>query len=129
MDPGYSVFGDVKVPVAIAIPFWQGDHQYPLHVFARCDWFDGDTQHVVAENATYTKLIAGVAYYLYKNNLILFDYERTWYGSDYGAGFAGPGTIGGTGPNGTSARVANVTSNNGNWGWTSGFQVVFQISY
>ena len=69
---GYSVFGDVKVPVAIAIPFWKGDHKYPLHVFTRYDWFDADTQHVIAENATYTKLIAGVAYYLYKNNLIIW---------------------------------------------------------
>ncbi len=126
---GYSVFGDVKVPLAIAIPFWQGDHKYPLHVFTRQDWFDADTNHTVSQNATYTKLIAGVAYYLYKNNLVLIDYERTWYGSDYGAGFGGPGTVGGTGPNGSSNTVATLASNNGNLGTDQRLQVVFQVSY
>ncbi len=126
---GYSVFGDVTVPLALAIPFWQGDHKYPLHVFYRQDWFNGDTDHVVSQNATYTKIIGGVAYYLYKNNLVMIDYERTVYGSDYGAGFTGPGVVGGTGPNGTSARVANVISNNGNLGLDQRLQVVFQISY
>jgi polyhydroxyalkanoate synthesis regulator phasin len=126
---GYSVFGDVKVPVALAMPFWKGDHQYPLHVFFRQDWFDADQQHVIADNATYTKLITGVAYYLYKNNLIMLDYERTWYGSDYAAGFTRPGSVGGTGYNGTTARVAATPNLNGNLGLDQRIQVVFQISY
>jgi hypothetical protein len=84
---------------------------------------------VIADNATYTKLIAGMAYYLYKNNMILLAYERTWYGSDYAAGFARPGSIGGTGPNGTGARVVAAPNLNGNLGMDQRFQVVFQISY
>ncbi len=76
-----------------------------------------------------TKLITGVAYYLYKNNLIMLDYERTWYGSDYAAGFTRPGSVGGTGYNGTSARVAATPNLNGNWGMDQRVQVVFQISY
>ena len=123
------MFGDVKVPVALGIPFWQGDQQYPLHAFCRADWFNADINHVISQDARYTKLIAGVAYYVYKNNLILLDYERTWYGQDFGAGFGGPGTVGGTGPNGTNARVANVTSNGGNLGTDQRFQMVYQISY
>jgi hypothetical protein len=126
---GFSMFGDVKVPVALAIPFWQGDHQYPLHAFCRADWFNADVNHVVSEDAKYNKLITGVAYYLYKNNLLLIDYERTWYGQDYAAGFSGafrPGTIGGTGPNGTGGRVANISTNGGIWGPTSASRWFFR---
>jgi hypothetical protein len=70
-----------------------------------------------------------LAYYLYRDNLILLGHERTWYGSDYGAGFAGPGSVGGTGYNGTSGRVCTPGSNNGNLGTDQRLQVVFQISY
>ena len=113
----------------MGIPFWKSNHKYPLHAYARFDWFDADVNHTVSQNATYRKLIAGLAYYLYKNNLVILGYERTWYGSDYGLGFAGAGSAGGTGYNGGGGRVANVTSNNGNLGTDQRLQVVFQISY
>ena len=126
---GSSLFGDARVPVALAIPFWKGDQKYPLHAFTRFDWFDADVDHVIAENATYRKLITGLAYHLYQNNMVLIDYERTWYGSDYGAGFSRPGSVGGTGPNGSTNRVAAIPSNNSNLGTDQRLQVVFQISY
>jgi hypothetical protein len=126
---GYAVYGDVKLPLSLAIPFWKGDHKYPLHAFARVDWFNADTDQVISQNATYRKLITGLAYYLYKNNIVLLAFERTWYGSDYGLGFAGPGSAGGTGYNGGGGRVCNVGSNNGNLGTDQRFQMVYQISY
>ena len=119
---GFSLFGDVKVPLELSIPFWEQDkdNKYPLHVFYRTDWFNADMNKVIARDAKYTKLIAGMAYHLYKNNLILMDYERTWYGSDYGANFAGPGTIGAGGglswPSSVTARTASLNSNGGNLG-------------
>jgi polyhydroxyalkanoate synthesis regulator phasin len=132
-NQGYSLFGDVKIPLELSIPFWQGDHRFPLHAFGRADWFNGDMNKVISRDAKYTRLIAGMAYYLYKNNLILLDYERTWYGSDYGANYAGPGTIGAGGnlswPSSVSGRLASLNSNGGNLGIDQRFQVVFQISY
>ena len=73
---GYSVFGDVKVPLALSIPYWQGDQQYPLHAFYRTDWFNADQDHEIAESAKYTKLITGLAYHIYKDNMILLAYEK-----------------------------------------------------
>ncbi|MEJ2672832.1 MAG: hypothetical protein P8168_11670 [Deltaproteobacteria bacterium] len=119
---GFSVYGDVKLPLAWSIPFWRSNHKYPLHVYYRTDWFNADLYKVVSRSAKYTKLMTGLAYYLYKHNLILIGYERTWYGQDYGI-------QGGTGYNGTGSRVANVTTNGGNLGTDQRFQVVFQISY
>jgi hypothetical protein len=63
-----------------------------------------------------------LAYHIYKNNLLLLDYERTWYGRDYGIN-------GGTGYNGTGSRVCNVTTNGLNLGTDQRVQMVFQISY
>jgi hypothetical protein len=118
----YAVYGDVKLPLAISLPFWQSDHTYPLHAFIRTDWFNADQDQVVSRDAKYTKFIAGLAYHVYKNNLLLLDYERTWYGRDYGIN-------GGTGYNGTGSRVCNVTTNGLNLGTDQRVQMVFQISY
>ncbi|MFI5329535.1 MAG: cell envelope integrity protein TolA [Desulfobaccales bacterium] len=126
---GYSVFGDVKVPLQL----WSGSDKYPLHVFYRTDWFNADQNHEIAESAKYTKMITGIAYHLYKNNMILLDYEKTWYGQDYAANFGPPGTIGAGGglawPSSLTARTVASTSNGGNLGTDQRFQVVFQISY
>ena len=120
---GYSVFGDVKVPVALSIPYWQGDQQYPLHAFYRTDWFNADQNHEIAESAKYTKLITGLAYHIYKDNMILLAYEKTWYGRDYAI-------QGGTGPNGQpTARVVSAPGNGSNLGTDQRFQVVYQVSY
>ncbi|MCL4501148.1 MAG: hypothetical protein M1438_04750 [Deltaproteobacteria bacterium] len=117
---GYSVFGDVKVPVTLSIPFWKGGPRYPLHAFIRTDWFNADPQHVIVKSGKYTKLITGVAYHLYKNNLILLSYERTWYGRDYGTA---------TGFNGSNNRVVSPALNGTNLGTDNRFTTVFQISY
>jgi hypothetical protein len=126
---GYSLFGDVKVPLALP----SGDAQYPLHAFYRTDWFNADQNHVIAENAAYTKLITGVAYYLYKNNLILLAYERTWYGADYASNFTRPGSIGAGGgitwPSSVTARAVLPQNHGANLGTDQRFQMVFQISY
>jgi hypothetical protein len=118
----YAVYGDVKLPLAISLPFWKSDHTYPLHAFIRTDWFNADQDEVVSKSAKYTKFITGLAYHVYKDNLILLDYERTWYGRDYGIN-------GGTGYNGTGSRVCNVTTNGTNLGTDQRVQMVFQISY
>jgi polyhydroxyalkanoate synthesis regulator phasin len=118
----YSVYGDVKLPLAFSIPSWQSDHKYPLHAFFRTDWFNADQDQVVSNDAKYTKLITGMAYHIYKDNMLLLVYERTWYGQDYGIN-------GGTGYNGSGSRVANVTTNGGNLGTDQRFQIVFQLAY
>ena len=74
---GYSTFGDVKLPFAL----WSSDTTYPLHVFARADWFNADENAVIADDAKYTKLITGLAHYLYKDNPILLSYRNlVWPG-------------------------------------------------
>ncbi len=73
---GYSAFGDVKIPIALWS--WGGDNQYPLHYMARMDWFNADQNHVIADDARYTKLITGFGYYLYKENMVYVAFEKTW---------------------------------------------------
>jgi hypothetical protein len=112
---GYSVFGDVKIPVRVF-------NEYRCHAFYRMDWFNADQDQVIAKDAKYTKLITGMAFQIYKKNLILLAYERTWYGGDYGIN-------GGTGYNGTGSRVVAPGTNSSNLGTDQRFQTVFQISY
>jgi polyhydroxyalkanoate synthesis regulator phasin len=130
---GSALYGDIKLPVAFSLPYWKSDHTYPLHVFTRFDWFDADEDHEIAENATFRRLFAGLAYYVYRQNIIVLSYERTWYGSDYGANFTRPGSIGSGGgvvwPSSTTATAANLRSNNGNLGTDQRFHMVFQVSY
>jgi hypothetical protein len=112
---GYSIFGDVKVPVKIM-------NDYRLHAFYRTDWFNADSAKEIARSAKYTKLITGLAYHIYKNNMLLLVYEKTWYGRDYGA-------ANGTGYNGTSSTVVSRLTNGAYPGDDERFQMVFQISY
>ena len=127
---GYSAFGDLTVPLPLSIPFWEQDkdHQFPLHVFCRNDWFNGDQNQIVSRDCKFTKLISGVAYHLYKDNMILFCYEKTWYGGDYGNN-GGTGNTQGTTRNGTTNRIANVTTNGFHLGDDTRLQVVFQAAY
>ena len=115
---GYSGFGDVKLPICL----WSWDTAYPLHVFARMDWFNADENAVIADDAKYTKLITGVAYYLYKDNLILLSYEKTWYGQDYAI-------QGGTGIDGSTNQVVNFASKGSNLGTDQRLEVVWQVSF
>jgi hypothetical protein len=110
---GWSVFGDVRLPIRIL-------GQNRLHVFARHDWFNADIDQVVSRDARYRKLITGMACEVYKQNLFLLAFERTWYGGDYAKG---------TGPDGTSDRVAAPNTNGTNLGADARFQAVWQISY
>ncbi len=110
---GWSVFGDVRLPIRIL-------GQNRLHAFARHDWFNADVNRVSSRDAKYRKLITGLACEVYKKNLLLLVFERTWYGGDYNRG---------TGANGTSARVAVPNTNGTNLGADARFQAVWQISY
>jgi hypothetical protein len=112
---GYSIFGDVKVPIRIK-------DDYRLHAFYRTDWFNADSAQEIARDAKYTKLITGLAYHIYKNNMLLMVYEKTWYGRDYGAPT-------GTGYNGTGSTVVSRLTNGAHLGDDERFQMVFQISY
>ncbi|PIU54338.1 MAG: hypothetical protein COS90_01375 [Deltaproteobacteria bacterium CG07_land_8_20_14_0_80_60_11] len=112
---GYSVFADVKIPIKIL-------NENRLHAFYRTDWFNADQDHVIARSAKYTKLITGTAFQVYKNNLILLAFEKTWYGQDYAI-------QGGTGYNGTGSRVVAPGTNGSNLGTDQRIQTVYQISY
>jgi hypothetical protein len=112
---GYSIFGDVKLPIVLL-----GYER--LHAFFRTDWFNADEEQVVSPSARYTKLITGLACYVYKNNFFTVGYERTWYGRDYGKDK-------GTGYNGTSDTVASLKTNGLNLGKDHRFQVVYQINF
>jgi len=67
-------------------------------------------------------LITGTAFQVYKNNLILLAFEKTWYGQDYAI-------QGGTGYNGTGSRVVAPGTNGSNLGTDQRIQTVYQISY
>jgi hypothetical protein len=112
---GYSVFADAKIPVKIF-------NEYRWHIFYRTDWFNADQNEVIAKSAKYTKLITGMAFHIYKNNLLLLAFEKTWYGQDYAI-------QGGTGYNGTGSRVVAPGTNGSNLGTDQRFQTVFQIAY
>jgi hypothetical protein len=97
-------------------------NEYRCHAFFRMDWFNADQEQVIAKAARYTKLITGMAFQIYKHNLLLLAYERTWYGRDYGIN-------GGTGFNGTGSRAVTPGTNGSSLGTDQRFQTVFQISY
>ncbi len=117
---GYSAFGDVKIPIALWS--WKGDNQYPLHYMARVDWFNADQNHVIADDARYTKLITGFGYYLYKENMVYVALEKTWYGRDYAI-------QGGTGIDGSSSAVVSPQKNGSNLGTDERLEVLLQLSY
>ena len=71
---GYSVFGNVKLPVL----------DKRLSLFARYDHFDQDDDGMIGNDADYDMYMGGVAYDIYKGNLILLTYEATDYGWDAG---------------------------------------------
>ncbi len=110
---GFSVFGDVRLPFVIL-----GEKR--IHAFCRHDWFNADVKQISSRDAKYRKLITGMAFEVYKKNLLLLAFERTWYGGDYNQG---------TGYNGTGARVADPNTNGTNLGPDARFQTVWQISY
>jgi len=69
---GYSVFGNVKLPV----------FEKKLSMFARYDHFDQDDDGRVGSDAEYDMYVGGLAFDIYKGNLIMLTYETTDYGND-----------------------------------------------
>ncbi|RLA90427.1 MAG: hypothetical protein DRG58_02330 [Deltaproteobacteria bacterium] len=67
---GFSFFGNVR------FPWWERR----LNLFARFDYYDADKDNEYYPSAMYHKYIAGLAYELYKKNLLLLVFETTNYG-------------------------------------------------
>jgi hypothetical protein len=86
------------------------------------DWFNADQNHVIADDAKYTKLITGFGYYLYKENMVYVAYEKTWYGRDYAI-------QGGTGIDGSTNAVVSPGTNGSNLGTDQRLEVLLQLSY
>ena len=97
---GVSVFGRVKMPFITE----------RLGAFARYDYFNQDKDNKIAHNAHYNMYITGLSYDLYKDNIILADFESVDYGSDAGLQGAVP-------------KEGNRLGNNNK------FQVVYQLSF
>ena len=76
---GYSAFGNVTIPGT--------DHK--LSVFGRYDSFNIDSDDLIAEQTSYSMVITGLSYELYKGNLVLVTFEST----DYDADAAGKGKL------------------------------------
>jgi hypothetical protein len=68
---GYSVFANLRLPTR-AKRLW---------LFSRYDHFNQDVGAKVAGNADYDMYIGGLAYYIYKENLVMLVFETTDYGS------------------------------------------------
>lgn len=71
---GFSAFGNVNIP---------GTHDR-FHAFARVDRFDADRDDVIADKTAYTMVLGGMAFTLYKKNMILVVFETTDYEKDFG---------------------------------------------
>jgi hypothetical protein len=71
---GYSFFGNLKLPVL----------DRKLSLFARYDYFDQDKDDAIGEDTDYNMFLGGLAWDVYKHNLLLLAYETTDYGDDAG---------------------------------------------
>jgi len=71
---GVSVFANINTSLL----------QDRLSVFGRYDMFDADTDDLIAGNTSYTMIFGGLAYDLYRGNLLLVTFETTDYESDSG---------------------------------------------
>jgi hypothetical protein len=69
---GYSFFGNFKLPIL----------DRKLSAFVRYDHFDQDEDGKIGNDADYDMYIGGLAYDIYKGNLLLLSYETTDYGDD-----------------------------------------------
>ena len=97
---GYSAFANVKLPIL----------DKKLSAFARYDHFDQDDDGEIASDADYDMYIAGLAYDIYKGNLVLLDFETTDYGRDAG-------------------KKGKIPVPNNNLGDDQKVQVVYQIKF
>jgi hypothetical protein len=71
---GYSFFGKVKLPVL----------DEKLSLFARYDHFDQDDDDRIADDTAYDMFMSGLAYDVYKGNLLMLVYETTDYEDNAG---------------------------------------------
>ncbi|MFO8239730.1 MAG: hypothetical protein R6T90_01895 [Dissulfuribacterales bacterium] len=71
---GYSFFGNLR------LPFF--DRKFSL--FARYDHFDQDDDNKIGHDADYDMYLSGIAWDVYKGNMLLLSYEVTNYGDDAG---------------------------------------------
>jgi len=69
---GLSLFGNVKIP----------ELKEKLSLFFRLEHFDIDRDNVFADKTAYTMILGGLAYELYKGNMVLLVYEVTDYEDD-----------------------------------------------
>jgi hypothetical protein len=97
---GYSMFGNVKLPIL----------DRKLSVFARYDHFDQDEDGAIASDADYDMYIGGLAYDIYKGNLVMLTYETTDYGRDAG-------------------KKGHIPAPDNNLGDDQKVQVVLQVKY
>ncbi|MDY6954108.1 MAG: hypothetical protein SWE60_21595, partial [Thermodesulfobacteriota bacterium] len=71
---GYSFFGKVKLPVM----------DEKLSLFARYDHFDQDDDDRIADDTAYDMFMSGLAWDVYKGNLLMLVYETTDYEDNAG---------------------------------------------
>jgi hypothetical protein len=71
---GYSCYANVKLPVL----------DRKLSVIARYDYFDQDSDDKLADASDYEMYIGGLAWNVYKGNMLLVMYEQTDYGKNAG---------------------------------------------
>jgi len=71
---GYSFFGKVKLPVL----------DEKLSLFARYDHFDQDDDDKIADDTAYDMFMSGLAWDVYKGNLLMLVYETTDYEDNAG---------------------------------------------
>lgn len=69
---GWSVFGNFKIPGTNG----------KANIFGRYDWFDQDPDDEWAKDTEYAMTVAGLAFDLYKHNLLLLVWENTDYEDD-----------------------------------------------
>jgi hypothetical protein len=70
----YSFFGNLRLPF----------FNRKFSLFARYDYFDQDTDDKIADNTDYQMYMGGVAWDIYKGNMLLLTYETTDYDDDAG---------------------------------------------
>jgi hypothetical protein len=71
---GYSIFGNFRIP----------ETDSRLSLFGRYDHFDIDKDDIIADKTAYDMVIGGIAYDLFKGNMILLTYEMMDYEKDAG---------------------------------------------
>ena len=102
----YSFFGTYYLPLL----------ERKLSAFARFDHFDSDDNNdmvIPGEDATYKLYMGGLAYDIYKGNMVLLTYETTKYGKHSGG----------------KGKVPSSDPTENNLGDDKKIQVVYQLKF